>query len=47
MGFQARELRPDRRDQQEGDHTCQKIDVRNQIQVGIDGLFSAFTTVVD
>src|SRR5882724_4748873 len=45
--LEARQLRPDGGDEQERHHAGQKIDVRNQVQVGVDGLLAALATSLD
>ena len=45
--FEARQLGPDRGDEEERHHAGQKVDVRNQVQVGIDGFLSALAAGID
>src|SRR5262249_27376457 len=45
--LEPRELRPDRGDQQEGDHAGEQVDVRNEIQLGVERLLAAAAPALD
>src|SRR5450432_1585233 len=43
--LEARELGPDARDEQERHHAGEQVDVRNQVEIRVDGLAASFTAV--